>query len=105
MKFKMNITSSGDGLNRDALTRDQTYIAIITEDFCSNENCLGEMRDAFAMKLPMYAILKAGIKVPENVKKMPWKKIFIFTAEKQIPVIAELLKLEFARSTLKEKSK
>jgi len=103
MKAKMNITSSGDGQNRDALTRDQTYIAIITEDFCQNENCLGEMRDAFAMKLPMYAILKSGIKAPEMVQNMPWKKIFIFTSEKQIPLIAELLRIEICELE-KEKS-
>jgi len=93
----MEINSSGSGQNRDALKRDSLYIALITKDFVKNENCLGEMRDAFAMKVPMYAIMKIGTNLPDLVAKMPWKKIFIFTLEKQIPVIAELLKIEINR--------
>ncbi len=90
----MEINSSGSGENRDALKRDSVYVALVTADFCKNENCLGEMRDAFAMKLPMYAIVECGTDIPDLVLKMPWKKIFIFTHDKQIPVIAELLKVE-----------
>ena len=34
---KYNITSSGSGQNRDGLTRDQIYVALVTEGFCQEE--------------------------------------------------------------------
>lgn len=92
MTDEFNITTSGDGLNRDQLTRDKIYVALLTKDFCKNEYCLGELKDAHAMKLPMFAILQSGFKVPEWILKMPWRKVIVFTDDKEIPVVAELLK-------------
>jgi len=89
---KFNITTSGSGQNRDGLNRDQTYVALITKEFCKNEYCLGELRDAHAMKLPMFALVKSGFKVPIWIQKMPWIKVLIFTDDKQISVLGALLK-------------
>lgn len=89
---KFNITTSGSGQNRDELTREKIYVALLTKDFCKNDNCLGELRDAHAMKLSMFAIMQSGFEVPSWILKMPWRKIIMFTDDKQLPAIAELLK-------------
>ncbi len=89
---KFNITTSGSGQNRDELTHDKIYVALLTIDFCKNDNCLGELRDAYAMKLPMFAIMQSGFDVPDWILKMPWRKIIMFTEDQQIPVVSALLK-------------
>lgn len=89
---EFNITTSGDGLNRDELTRDKIYVALLTEHFCKNDNCMGELRDAYAMKLPMFAIMQSGFDVPDWILKMPWRKVIMFTDEKHIPAVSALLK-------------
>ena len=105
MTIEFNVTASGDGQNRDKLTRDQTYIALITKNFCTEDKCVGEMRDAKAMGLPMYAILDDKLReygeLPLIIRDMPWKKIIVFTNPDQIPLVAEILKREIIKDTIK----
>jgi len=101
IEIELNITTSGSGENRDGLTREKIYVALVTKDFITNENCMGEMRDAKSMKLNMFAIMKKGIKIPKIIHEMPWKRVIMFQDESQIPVVAELLKLEIGKLEMK----
>lgn len=105
MKIKYNITTSGDGQNRDKLNREQTYVAVITKHFCQEDNCIGEMRDAKAMGLPMYAILDNSVRengeLPLIIRDMPWRKIIVFTNPEQMPLVARLLEVEILKDQIK----
>jgi len=85
------IITSGDGTNRDALVESETYVALVTDSFLTNDNCIGEMRDAFALKKPMYAIIKNGTVLPENFDTYNWKDKFYFTTNADIKEIAKKL--------------
>jgi hypothetical protein len=86
------IITSGDGINRDALVESKTYVALVTNSFLSSDNCIGEMRDAFALKKPMYAVIKNGTVLPENFDTYNWKDKFYFTNERDLEMIAEKIK-------------
>jgi len=87
----MSIATSGDGKNRDDLIKSEIYIALVTESFLTNDNCIGEMRDAFALKKPMYAIIKNGTVLPDNFDSYNWKDKFYFTTNSDIQEIAKKL--------------
>lgn len=85
------IITSGDGKNRDELVESETYVALVTDSFLSNDKCIGEMRDAFALKKPMYAIIKNGTVLPDNFDSYNWKDKFYFTTNEDIKEIAKKL--------------
>lgn len=77
--MKANVTTSGDGKNRDQLSKCDYYIALITPSFVENDNCLGEMRDASALNKPMYALVKSKTNLPKEFFDFNWKGIIFFT--------------------------
>jgi len=89
--YKINVTASGDGKNRDKLTRNSDYVALLTENFHKNDKCLGEMRDAKAMNIPMYAIVKHGDIIPKWILQMPWRKMIYFNGEDDMQIVAKIL--------------
>ncbi len=96
--IKLNVTASGDGKNRDELTRKSDYVAILTKNFCQNDNCIGELRDAVEMKIPMYAIIKKDDEIFDWILKLNWTKKIYFNNEKDMPNVAKTLMNEIARS-------
>ena len=83
------IITSGDGDNRDALVESETYVALVTDNLLSDDRCVGEMRDAFAFKKPMYAIIKNGTNLPDNFDSYNWKDKFYFSTDADIKEIAK----------------
>lgn len=75
----MDIVTSGDGQNRDLLSQSEYYVALITPSFVTNDKCIGEMRDASALKKDMIALFKVGTIVPDNFYDYDWKLILKFS--------------------------
>jgi len=88
----MNITTSGDGENRDKISQSEVYVALITDSLLSNEKCLGEMKDAQALGMEMYAVIMRGIVIPKEVEEMPWKLKFHFGNNYELQIIAKQLR-------------
>ncbi len=86
------IITSGDGKNRDQLSQSECYIAIITPGFVSNDKCLGEMRDADALKKPMYALVDSKTRLPREFHEMKWNMIIYYTSEKDFRLASIYLK-------------
>jgi len=84
----MEITTSGNGTKRDLVTKTDVYIALITKSFIKNDSCVNEMRDAYAVKKPMIAIIEQGLKVPEQVSNIKWDKTFYWVDNSDIETIA-----------------
>mgnify|MGYP002405617263 CR=1 FL=1 len=77
--MKINITTSCDGKNRDQLNKCEYYIALVSSSFIENDNCLGEMKDASALKKPMYALVEKKTKLPKEFFNYNWKAIIYWT--------------------------
>jgi len=88
----VEIITSGDGKNRDQLSQSEFYIAIITPHFVSNDKCLGEMRDADALKKTMYALVDSKTRLPREFHEMNWKMIIYYTSEKDFRLASIYLK-------------
>ena len=78
MKKISQVVTSGDGRNRDLLSKSELYVALVTPSFLSNANCIGEMRDAHALGKEMIALLKEGTKLPIDFYCFNWKMILNF---------------------------
>jgi len=87
-----NIITSGDGKNRDQLSNSELYIAIISPSFVSTDKCLGEMRDANALKIPMYALVDSKTKLPIEFHEMNWNMIIYYSSEKDFRLASIYLK-------------
>ena len=87
-----NIITSGDGKNRDQLSQSESYIGIISPTFVSNDKCLGEMRDANALKIPMYALVDSKTRLPKEFHEMNWNMIIYYTSEKDFRLASIYLK-------------
>lgn len=90
----INVTASGDGKNRDKLTRQSDYVALLTKNFYDNDKCIGELRDAVAMKIPMYAIIKRGDYIPEWILKLSWNKKIYFNNGDNMQMVTQTLMKE-----------
>lgn len=90
-KSKFDIVTSGSGINRDKLTRSHSYVAILTNNFVNDEKCVGELRDAIAMKLPMYAIIDYKAYIPKWILKASWKKKVFFSEDNFEKIAKEIL--------------
>ena len=73
--MKINIETSGDGQKRDLLHNCEIYIAIVTPNFMTNLNCIGEMKDAQALKKNMFALLDKKTKVTQEFWDCNWTLI------------------------------
>ena len=91
---KFNAVYSGDGTNRDRLSQCENYVALITEHFIEKMECINEMRDAQALKIPMFALIKRGVILPDIVKKANWKAMIFFSGTKDFEVAVEILKIK-----------
>lgn len=87
-----NIITSGDGKNRDQLSQSESYIGIISPTFVSNDKCLGEMRDANALKIPMYALVDSKTRLPIEFHEMNWNMIIYYTSDKDFRLASIYLK-------------
>lgn len=90
--FQMNVVTSGDGKNRDKIIGSEIYVALVTQSFLTNDKCIGEMKDAFALKKPMYAIIQKGTVLPQDFDSYNWKEKYHFESEKDMIRIAKKLK-------------
>ncbi len=91
----MEVVTSGDGRNRDLLSKSQLYVALVTPSFLSNEKCIGEMRDAHALGKDMIALFKEGTKVPIDFYCYKWKMILNFNGDDEFKECSRRL-LEYA---------
>lgn len=89
---KLNIVSSGSGTNRDQLQDCEIYIALVTPNFVTNEFCLGEMKDAKALKKEMYALIDTESKLPTDFFNYNWKLIQYYSTEKEFEIASAILK-------------
>ena len=96
--LKLNIESSGSGEKRDLLSQCDYYIAIITPNFISNPNCIGEMKDAQALGKKMYALVDKKTELTKEFMKCSWILILKygndFEYEKNCIYLKELLEFE-----------
>jgi len=90
--MKNNIVTSGDGLNRYKLHESEIYVALVTPSFVTNEKCLGEMKDANALKKDMYALVKTNTVLPSSFHEMNWKLIQNWNTEKEFSIASKILK-------------
>lgn len=88
----IRIVSSGDGKNRDHLQNCDDYIALITPDFVSNDKCIGEMRDANALKKPMYALIDRKTKLPKEFHEINWNAIIFYSSRDEFGIASAYLK-------------
>ena len=84
----MKVTTSGNGTKRDLVTKTDVYVALISDSFIKNDSCINEMRDAYAVKKPMIAIIQQGLKVPEEISNIKWDKTFYYVDSSDIETIA-----------------
>jgi len=89
---KINIVTSGNGTNRDQIQNCEIYVAIVTPNFVSNEFCLGEMRDAKALKKEMYALIDTATKLPTDFFNYEWKLIQYYSNDQEFELASALLK-------------
>jgi len=75
---KYNAILSGSGSNRDKVSKSNVFVALITKNFILNDKCIGEARDAQALKKPMYALIEEGIVIPKELKQLDWKEVYFF---------------------------
>jgi len=90
--MKNNIVTSGDGLNRYKLHESEIYVALVTPSFVTNEKCLGEMKDANALKKDMYALVKTDTVLPSSFHEMNWKLIQNWNTQKEFEIASKTLK-------------
>lgn len=88
----MNIVSSGDGLNRYKLSESEIYIALVTPSFVTNDKCLGEMKDANALKKEMYALVKTDTVLPSSFHEMNWKLIQNWNTKEEFDIASKVLR-------------
>jgi len=91
-KRKFLIITSGDGKNRDLVSQCYYYVALVTPDFVKDDRCLGEMRDANALKKPMYGLVKHKTELPEYFFDLNWKLILYFDTDKEFRMAGSFLK-------------
>lgn len=77
-KSRLDITTSGSGKNRDKLMNQDYFIALLTTNYCLDDKCVGELRDAKAMGLPLFGLIKYGEYIPKWIVNLPWKKLIYF---------------------------
>ncbi len=91
----IQVTASGDGKNRDLLSKSKIYVALVTPSFFRNANCIGEMRDAYALDKDMIALFKEGTSVPIDFYCFNWKMILNFSNDDEFKECSKRL-MEFA---------
>jgi len=91
----MEVVTSGDGKNRDLLSKSELYVALVTPSFLKNSKCIGEMRDAHALNKVMIALLKEGTKLPIDFYCYKWKMILNFSNDEEFRECSRRL-LEYA---------
>ena len=91
--MKLSFLASGNGKFRDKLSECEIYIALVTPDFVQDDKCLGEMKDAQALKKKMFALVKSNTELPKGFFMMNWKLILYFTTEKEYELACNFLKM------------
>ncbi len=97
LNLKLDVILSDGGKNRDRLTRNQCYIALITKDFLKDEKCQLEARDAGAMNNPMYALVEKRLILPKEILELPWKQILYYSNTIEFQGISAQLLLQIAQ--------
>jgi len=96
--MKINIETSGDGEKRDLLYKSEIYIAIVTPNFITSPNCIGEMKDAQALKKNMFALLDKKTETTDDFWNCNWTLILKYGNEfeykKNCQYLRELLEIE-----------
>jgi len=92
VKIEMNIVTSGNGTNRDKITDCQVYIAIVTPNFVSNDKCLGEMKDAQALKKEMFALVDKLTCLPSYFFYLDWRLVLFYSNKAEFEIASEFLK-------------
>ena len=90
--MKLSFVTSGDGKFRDKISNCEIYIAIVTHNFVENDKCLGEMKDAQALKRKMFALVKSNTKLPDYFFHLNWKLILFYTTTKEFKMACNFLK-------------
>jgi len=73
---KGELIDSPDGTNRDALTKEHIYTALVTPDWITNIGCLSEAREADLKGCRMVKFQKVGVKLEPHIEKLNWLKTF-----------------------------
>lgn len=81
----MNIVTSGNGMNRDMLSQSDVYVALVTENFVTNDRCIGEMRDADALGKIMIAMIKEGTELATDFYGYGWNLALHFKDSNDFP--------------------
>lgn len=90
--MKIDFVTSGDGLNRYKLSESEIYIALVTPSFVTNDKCLGEMKDANALKKEMYALVKTDTVLPSSFHEMNWKLIQNWNTKEEFDIASKVLR-------------
>jgi len=91
--MKLSFLASGNGKFRDKLSECEIYIALVTPSFVQDDKCLGEMKDAQALKKKMFALVKSNTELPKGFFMLNWKLILYFTTEKEYLMACNFLKM------------
>jgi len=91
--MKLSFLASGNGKFRDKLSECEIYIALVTPSFVQDDKCLGEMKDAQALKKKMFALVKSNVKLPKGFFMMNWKLILFFNTNKEFEMACNFLKM------------
>ena len=76
MKNFDTVTTSPSGTNRDNLTKDHIYTALITEDYITDLGCVSETREAHNIGCKMVKFQQRGVVLPPELAKLNWVKTF-----------------------------
>jgi len=72
------------------------FIAIINEKSINNKYACKQYELINALDKTMYAIIKKGVDW-STVKHLPWKKVYLFEYDTEIPAFMQLINLEVTR--------
>ncbi len=72
------------------------YIAVINDKSIDDIQRLKEYELINALNKPMYAIIKEGLDWTK-LKHIPWKKVYYFISEFEVPGIIQVIAFEFTR--------
>jgi len=81
MQNRGTLTDSPDGTNRDALTKEHLYTALVTPDWLENIGCTSESREASGLGCKMIKFQMKGVVLPKELEELNWLKTFWFTTD------------------------
>ena len=59
----------------DLIKTKSIYIAVLTNDYFNDKQCILEAKNAAALGLKMYGMALSGTKIPKQIRKLPWMKL------------------------------